>query len=164
MGKHRNPINYTTYNWDANGQRISGSDGFYYSFPQIFNLKDSSVGTKWYWNKDGLLQESINGEPRFDWNPMPDGSTPKMPDILLEPASTNLANDRLSSSGTTSWIRTSLVSSNSTQPSPDGRRNGIVLIPFTTAPQPATNQYLERVYPVYYQNFVLIVENLILVE
>ncbi len=148
MPYYKNPEHYLSYNWDANLTQTSSSFGYYFSFPSMSNLRNLRSGTAWYWNEQGLLQESKAREPRFDWNPMPDGSVPNMPDILLEEASTNLANDRLASSGTTSWIRTSLISSNATNPSPDGRRNGITLIPSTSAPQPASNQYLSRQFTV----------------
>ena len=148
MPYYKNPEHYLSYNWDATLTQTTASHGNYFSFPSIPNLRNNRTGTAWYWNEQGLLQESKSNEARFDWNPMPDGSTPNMPDILLEEASTNLANDLLASSGTTSWIRSSLITSDSTNPSPDGRKNGITLIPSTSAPQPASNQHIQRTFAV----------------
>mgnify|MGYP002621392515 CR=1 FL=1 len=148
MPYYKNPEHYLSLNWDANLTQTSSSFGYYFSFTSMSNLRNLRSGTAWYWNEQGLLKETKAREPRFDWNPMRDGSIPNMPDILLEEASTNLANDRLASSGSTSWIRSSLISSNSTNTSPDGRRNGITLIPSTSAPQPASNQHISRTFVV----------------
>lgn len=149
MPKYRNPKYYMSYNWDANLQRVrSSTAGDYYSYPRIFNLRNNRSGTGYYWNEHGLLQESMPDENRFDWNPMPDGSIPNMPDILLEEESTNLANDRFANSGTTAWIRTSFFSTNSTSESPSGRRNGMQGIVSVATTTPVTNQFISRDFAV----------------
>lgn len=141
MGKYRNPINYADLSVIPYAQRNNAStdSGFKVLGKEDLTWRNSRTSRAWSWSKDGYLEEAESYEGRIDWNPTKDGQIPNIPDILLEPNTTNVLQDNFGASG---W---SLLNATATKGeiSPDARMNGFLFESTKTGTIPA-NAYIQK--------------------